>query len=61
MFFKDVSCLGCDAVSLMCQRTIVLVSSGSDHLGWLAPEDEGATVIQNVRKYSPGNAVSCPG
>jgi len=30
----------------------MLVSSGSDHLGWLGPEDEGATVVQNIRKYS---------
>jgi len=43
--------LVCDAVSVMFQRTIVLVSSGSDHLGWLGPEDEGATVVQNIRKY----------
>jgi hypothetical protein len=56
----DLSCLGCDAVLLMFQRVIVLVSSGSNHLGWLAPEDEGATVVQNIGKYLPSNAVSRP-
>jgi hypothetical protein len=42
----------------MFQRIIVLVSSGSDHLGWLGPEDEGATVVQNIGKYLPSYAGS---
>ena len=57
---SSLSCLACDAVPLMFQRTIVLVSSGSDHLRWLAPEDEGATVVQNIRKYLLSIAVSRP-